>query len=824
MRRVRLLEDFLQDLRFAARLMARSPGFAVTAVLLLALGIGANTAIFGLIDAVLLRSLPVERPEQLVFIRATGSEGSSGAPPYPCFDRIRTGTSSFAGMAAFASDELKVQVGSSVEQVFGQVVSGSYFELLGLKPAAGRLLAPGDERLDPPVAVIGYGYWQRRFGGRPEAIGKTISFRDRAFTIVGVTRPEFWGLQPGREVAVSLPITQERGLLADSGAWWFDIVARLRPEAAVERAAVESNTIFQRFMNERGRSGDLRKKHFDHIELVPAGRGLDRLRARFSQPLHALMLVAAVVLLFACVNLSCLLLARGAARSHELAIRQATGAASGRLLRQLLTETFALFALGGAASLFVAHAGIRLLTGFFAIGRNPIVLDVQYDWRLLAFAVAAALASGLIAGLWPAVRALPDSPHAAMKEGEVRLTGSRRTRVANRWLIASQAALSLVLLVAAVLFAATMMNLRAVDLGFQASGVLTMSLNPGLPNSAPAARDQFWREILRRVRALPGIRSGSLSVLTPLSGRDAGKLVTGSGFRPRVESDSIAHLNHVSEDYFRTFGIRLRAGRVFTPQDGASGLRVAVVNESAARRFFSGRSPVGELVRFVGPLSEHNDGRSGYQIVGVVSDHKHMNIREPAPPFVFVPLWQPVDSIGRLTLAVSSDLPPAALYRAVAETVRTIRSNTLVSDVVPANEQVDATLVSERLLSMLATAFALLALALAAVGLYGTLSYSVARRRAEIGVRIALGARPTRVAWSLVAALLAQVGVGLVIGLPAALLLARSSEGVLFGIAAADPRSYVLSAAVLAAIACVAAWGPSRRILAIDPAEALRRE
>jgi predicted permease len=816
-RRTRLVEDLVKDTGYALRLLARSPAFALTAVLSLALGIGANTAIFSLVDTVLLRLLPVDRPQELVFLQVAGTEGRTGAPPYPCFERLRSETKAFAGMAAFAADHLRLQLDGGVEQVFGQVASGSYFDLLGLKPAAGRLMTRDDDQLDPPVAVIGYGYWQRRFGGAQDAIGRTVAYRDRVFTIVGVTPPQFWGLHPGREVDVTLPITQERGLLADGGAWWFDAVARLRPGATPEQATAQADAIFQSFMKDRTGSAEMRKKRFDHVELVPASRGMERLRSRFSKPLLALTLVAGIVLLVACANLGSLLLARGTAREKEFAIRLATGAGRGRLLRQLLTETLLLFLLGATAGLLVAHLAIQGLTGFFAIGRKPIQLDVHYDWRLAAFATGIALGAGLLTGLWPALKALRTDPQSAIKQGESRLAGSQRVVRAGRILVTGQVALSLVLLVTAALFVKTMSNLKAVDLGFSQRKVLTLSLDPVLTGeTAQERREQFWTQTLERVRALPGVKAASLSVLTPLSGRDTGKLVTPSGYTPQSDTDRIVRLNHVSEDYFQTFGMRLSAGRPFTRSDSKQATKVAVINEAAAQAYFAKRDPIGETLDF---------GKGAvYQVVGVVQDTKHMSVREPPPRFAFVPLWQPLDRNTRITLAVSSDQPLSSLARAVRNEVQTLHPNTLVSDVIPVEDQIDATLLSERLLSTLATAFATLALSLSAIGLFGTLSYSVARRTPEFGIRMALGAEPTSIARSVLHEMLAQVVVGVAIGLPAALIAASTAKALLFGVTPVDPATYLLSTAALATIASLAAWLPAHRASSIDPSDALRRE
>ena len=809
-----MTEDLVKDIRYAVRFLARSPGFTIVAVLSLALGIGANTAMFSLVDAVLLRLLPVERPQELFFLQGAGTEGTSAAPPYPCFERFRNETSSFTGMAAFAADELRVEVGGVVEQVFGQVASGSYFDVLGLTPAAGRLMTMEDEKLDPPVAVIGYGYWQRRFGADPGAIGTTIAFGNRLYAIVGVTPPEFWGLHPGRQVDVTLPITQQPRMIANADARWFEAVARLRPGATPDQGTAEIDAIFQSFMQGRGGSIEMRKKRFDRMVLTPASHGLDALRSRFSRPLYALSIAAAIVLLIACVNLGNLLLARGTARAREFAIRLAIGAGAGRLLRQLLTETLLLFVIGSGAGVLVAYALTTGLLGFFAVGRNPIVLDLPFDWRLAAFGTGVALTAGLLTGLLPAVRAIRTSPQTATKAHDLRAGGAPAV---GRVLVAGQVALSLVLLVAAVNFVKTMVNLRDVELGFTGRDVLTMSLSPALSGDGETERrKQFWTTVLERVRALPGVRAASLSVLTPLSGRDTGKRITVPGFHPRTETDEMVHLNHVSEDYFRTFGVELLAGRAFTPRDHERALKVVILNEAAARFYFGGRSAIGETVRF---------GKSEvYQVVGTVGNHKHESVREEVPRFAFIPLWQPLDAMSRITLSVSSDQPSSITGSIVAREVRAIHPSTLVSDVIDVREQIAATLLSERLLSTLAAGFAALALGLAAIGLYGVLSYSVARRRAEFGVRIALGARPARVASSVLRDVMLQIAAGLAIGVPAALMLARATAGLLFDVTPTDPANYLLSVTMLVLVAGVAAWVPVRRACAIDPSEILRRD
>ena len=668
----------------------------------------------------------------------------------------------------------------------------------------------------PPVAVIGYGYAQRRFGNAGDAIGKTLSFRNATYTIVGVTPPEFWGLQPGRQVDVSLPITLERESLTDAGNWWFETVARLRPEVPVEQARAQTDTIYQSFAKDGDWSVEMRHKYFDHIELSPASRGLDRLRTRFSKPLYLLTLVASVVLLIACINLGNLLLVRNAARSREFAIRLATGAGAWRLIRQLSTETLLLFALGALSGLVCAYGAVRALTSFFAAGRNPIVLDVAIDWRLIGFATLVPLGTALLSGIWPVLQALQIDPHPAIREGDNRLVSSRRLGRARHVLVSGQVALSLALLITATIFTKTLMNLRAVDLGFSARGVLTMSLVPAVRGDDSPAEQQVWREMLSRVQALPGVQTASLSALSPLSGRDSARYVTVTGFQATREEDRLVHVNHVSENYFQTFGIVLSSGRTFTSRDTSGAPNVVVLNESAARTYFKGRNPIGETIRF--------SDTEAYQVVGVVRDAKDSSVRQPAPRSMFVPIWQPLQEYRRLTLAILSPVAPAMLARTVAREIQSIDSGTLVSDVITLDDQLDATLVSERLLSMLGASFAALALGLAAVGLYGVLSYSVSKRRAELGIRLALGAVPTQVVWTVSREVVWQVGSGIALGLPLALLAARTADSLLYGVSVLDPVNYLVGVGVLAIVVCAASSLPTLRACAIDPSEALRRD
>jgi predicted permease len=794
-RRFGLLEDLARDVVHGLRLLRRSPVLTVAAVLSLALGLGANTAIFSLLDAVVLRSLPVERPDQLVFVRATGRLGRGIAPPYPCLQRIQQRSTAFAAVAAFTADELKVEIGGTVEQVFGQVVSGSYFDLLGLRPVLGRLMTVDDERLAAPVAVISHRYWQRRFDGARDVLGRTITYDGRVFSIVGITPAGFYGLDPGRQVDVSIPVTVHPSL-TNPLAWSFEAVARLGPGVEVAAATTQAETVFQAYVREHYPGG---RPPFDRLDLPPAGRGLNKLRAQFARPLTLLLLAAAVVLLVACANVASLLLARGAERARELAIRVATGASRGRLLRQLLAETLLLFLLGAGLGLCIAHPIIRGVVGLFATGRRPILLEVQIDWRLAGLATGAALATGLVTGLWPALRALRTDPQQAMRPRKEWDWG-------GRLLVAGQVALCLVALVGAPLFLLTMVNLHGVDLGFRGRKVLTLTVRPTLPASE---RGPFWRQVLQQVRELPGASRASLSVLTPFSGRHRDTLVSAPGSASRR-----IHVNHVSEGYFDTIGIGLRAGRDFTPNDDPAAPPVVVLNETAARLLFGEAPALDRSLQF--------QGSPPHRIVGIVRDNKHASVREPAPPIAFVSLWQPLDDIPRISLAVASPQPQGALVAAIAQRVHGLRPGTLVADVITVDDQIEATLLSERLMWTLATGFAALALILAAVGLYGTLSYAVARRRAELAIRLALGAAPRRLIAEVFREVGLQVGLGLVLGLPLAWLAAQAAEGLLFGVSPRGPLSYLVGVTVLVAVAGLATWLPARRAATIQPAEALR--
>ena len=808
-----------RDLRYGSRLLRKSPAFTAAAALTIALGVGANTAVFSLLDAVLLQLLPVKAPKELVFIDAAGSPPPVKATPYPCLARLPSTTKSFAGLAVFATDESRVEIDGKPEQVFGQVASGNYFELLGVLPAAGRLITAKDESLDPPIAVISDRYWDRRFDRDPAVMGKTIAVLDRTYTIVGVTPPEFLGLQPGRPVDITVPIDTARSLQTYSGPWWFDAIARLRPGVTRGRAQSAANVVFATCMSGSRPSG-LRGSRPAQLDLQPAAHGIDTLRSRFSKPLFALMGIAGFVLLLATANIANLLLARGISRMREFAIRLATGASRAHLARQLLSETLLLFALGSVPGIILARWGVTAVESLFAQGRRPITLEANLNWRIMAFSIAVTLVAGLLSGLLPVWRAFRADPEKAIKEGEARITESRGSSSLMGVLVGCQVALSLVLLVGAITFVRTLTNLNHVDPGFQNEHVLTMSIE--LPERfTPYDKSVgVWNSVLRAVRELPGVRAGGFCVFTPLSGRDVGAPVRVRGFQPATEEDTTIRVNHVSDGYFETLGIKLLHGRLLTGADTENTPKVALINETAARAYFRGFDPIGQSLEF--PRKGAPDDM--YRIVGVVRDTKHKNLREPSPRLAYLPIQQPRDAYRRLTLTVTSGATTSQLE--LVEPLRGKLSDLypglLISEVITMRQQIDNTLLSERLLSGLSSIFGVLALILAGIGLYGVLSYRIGQQRQAIGIRMALGASPFTVVSDVLRQSGRVIAVGLLCGLPIAFVAARTAESMLWGLKATDPTSYLLGVAVLCLVGGASAWTPARRASRIAPAEALR--
>ena len=820
------LDELRADLRYTLRTLRTNPAFAAIAILSLGLGIGANTAIFGLVDAVLLRALPVRDPGSLVFLENAGTEGNNGGPPYPCFELLRDRATSFQGMAAWSGSNMEVGIDAGREMARGVYLSGNYYSLLGVKAAAGRTLSAADDQIvgtggpDGPVVVISRAYWRNRFGGSAAAIGRSIRVFDFTARIVGVMPDEGMSPDPGRPVDIAVPMMlSDAETLRNRGAWWLEIIARLKPGVSVPRARAESDALFQGFMADSTVPPDIRKQAFDHMELEPAGAGSNGLRNRFGKPLTALVILAGLVLLAACVTVANLMVARASARQKEFAVRLAIGAGRGRLVRQTLTEALVLVGAGAALGIVLAQRGEAALAAYFAEGNNKIVLDLALDGRLLLFTLAISALTGMAFGVLPALRAVRVDPAMGMQGASRSVAGSRSALRLGRALVVLQVGLSMVLLASAGLFLHSLRKLEQVDLGFDKQGVLTMDVTPEHRLYGSAEWRTQQDEILSAMRSLPGVKAASWSTMTPLNGRDRGVAVEMPGFTARTETDKNLHLVSVSPEYLSTMGATLVAGRTFGSRDQGDGHRVAILNETAARFYFGNQSPVGRVFRFTRPSIA-----TPYEIAGVVKDAKHKSVRQEPERFVYLPVTQSIDKINRLTLVVRTSGNATALAAAVMRQVRGESPTSLIGNISTIEKQVDLSLMKERMVSALATAFGVLALVLACIGLYGVLAYTVTRRTSEMGIRMALGATGSSMVRLVLGEAIALTAGGMMLGVLPALQVGRVSRTLLFGVESLDLVTLGGAMAVLLLFAAFAGVVPARRAGRLDPVAALRCE
>jgi predicted permease len=813
------IDDAAQDMRYAFRGLMASPGFAAVAILTLALGIGANTAIFSLLEAVMLRSLPVQRPHELV----VGSYQIEGRRQYPFaayqFRALRAQGEVLADLAAFRPLPLSVSYRGDSEFVIGQLTSGNYHLLLGVQAILGRTLTSADDSVqgDSNWAVISYGYWQRRFGGASTAIGESIEVNGHPFTIVGVTEREFFGTEPGRAVEITLPLrTQplafgDRPLLSDaSDARWLYLIGRLAPGVSHERADAVLALTWDQLLAARPRPGRAPMK--SPFALVDGSQGLNALREQFSVPLRILMAMVGVVLLIACANLATLHLARSAARRHEVGLRLALGAGQGRLVRQLLTESLVLSAIGGILGVGLAYLASDVLVQIMSRGERAIVLDLSPNSRTLTFTALASLAAGLVFGIAPAFLAARRGILAAARVSISAAHGGGRW---SQMTIAIQVALSLLLLVEAGLFARSLSALRGLDAGFaDGNRVLLASIRP-LDGRGEVAGVV---DLVRRLSDRPGTidaRSITFTMDTPLGGLSMSKGIAVPGSPSRPADDTVG-FNFVGPRFFETMGIAVN-GRDIRPEDNERAPAVAVISQSMADNYFPGVNALGRRIR---------DASTEFEIVGVAADVKYKSLRELPAEMVYLPYLQGHGAAGVAVLTVAvrlaGDVNQAAA--ALRREVRAQSSDLVIARLQTLDERMDATLVRERVVATLSMWFAGLALLLGGVGLYGTLAYAVVRRTVEFGIRTALGADATRLLSAVVGESLRPVVVGLVLGWPLSFASATLSESLLFGISGSDPVTYVFAITTLLVSAVCAAWLPARRAAAVDPVVALQAQ
>ena len=817
----------LQDLRYALRGFLQSKTLTAAAIVSLALGIGANTAIFSILDAVLLRYLPVERPAELRHLRV----GDNTAFSHPIFEELARQQDVFRGIFAWTGARFNVSEGGESRYLDGMMASGAIFRTLGVQPHRGRLFDDADNRRGGgpagPVAVLNHAYWQRQFGGAEDAVGRRLRLEGRDFTIIGVTPPGFFGIEVGDSFDVMIPLgceplVRKRSGLDERSFWWIDVMARPKAGITAEQAEARLKTlskgVFEATMPADWEPKEKAEYRGYVLNSRSAGTGTSYLRERYGAALWLLLAITGLVLLIACANIANLLLSRGEARQRETAVRLALGASRGRLLRQNLTESLLLSASGAALGILIARGAATLLLRLLSSPRASVHLDLAIDWRLLGFSAALAMLTAVLCGLAPALRATRVDPHAALKSG-ARSVSARFGL--GKGLVGLQVALSLVLVAGAGLFLRTFLGLAWMDPGFDRDNVLLARVNFDRAGLNPAAEQLAFDALLRGTRALPGVEAAALAALTPVSGMEWNSQVQVPGYQAKSERDSIAYVNAVSSGYFRALGTRLLSGRDFAESDTPQAPRVVVVNQQFAKKFFAGADPVG---RQVSRRGEKPGTVQRFEIAGVVADTKYDSLRAEVPPTMFYSQAQEVKPamFGGLTLVARTAQETATLgaIRDLALQVHprvSLEFRTLAS-------QVDGHLRQERLLASIASAFAVLALVLAAVGLYGMMSYLVERRRSEIGIRMALGAQAANVRGMILRDALVVAVLGLALGLAAAAMLSRLLGTLIFGVAPGDPATLGVAAAVLLATALAAGLGPAVRASRLDPMQALREE
>jgi predicted permease len=816
-----------QDARYGLRTLAKSPGFTAVAVFTLALGIGANTAIFAVFDAMLLRLLPVPEPEKLLLVNHMVN-GRFDNHSYPVFDQLRQRQQSLAGLFAAAGQQTIYQASvnragtpQALDRVYVGLVSGEYFSVLGVQPATGRFFTPDEDRVPGghPVVVISHGFWDRQFGRSSDAVGSRIQLRDTVFTIIGVTRPGFFGEAVGDSPdlwtpLMMQPLLQPENLLEATNLVWLKMFGRLKPGVGNEQAEAELTVALQQVMaGILGESPSNNRRPTDYtIQLESGAQGWGGWRRQFSNPLWVLMGLVSLVLLIACCNIANLLLSRATGRHREIAIRLAVGCGRWRLVRQLLTESLLLALLGGALGLYLAWFGSDALVQLLTDPGDPMLLEPRIDARVLGFTLGASLLASVVFGLMPALRTTSLHLDAALKPARGIGQGRAQQRL-TRALVAAQVAVSLFLLVVAGLLVRSVQNLYALDPGFDRHNVLLVDVHESFFSKVSP---QLYRAVEDRLRALPGVQTASVSAFGLMQSGGWTTNATSPGFQGGEGGFVNAPANSVSPSYFETVGMRLALGRAFEWRDTKEAPKVAIVNEKMARELFGDENPVGKLVA----LRKEYDPTQAAEIVGVVEDAKYNNLREEAQNNVYLPLTQTEFAFLSVELRTAGD--PQALTAQARQLLR--EEGVLVREVKTLEEQTSRTLLQERMMAKLAGFFGLVALTLASIGLYGVLSTAVSRRTNEIGLRLALGARPGDVLrlWLREAGLLIAAGIAL--GLPAALAATRWIESFLFGLTPADPLTIAAAIAVLGGVAALAAYLPARRAANLDPIEALRYE
>jgi putative ABC transport system permease protein len=838
---VRFINELSQDLRYGLRQLRRNPGFTAVAVLTLALGIGANTAIFSVVNALMLRVLPVRAPEQLVAIGNPMHvhSWSNGTPrtdifSYPLYCQVRDHNSVFSSVLASSHiDSLQIRIDGGAEKARGRLVTGNYFETLGVEPLLGRTFTSEEDRVpgSDPAVVISYGYWRDRFSGDPAAIGRTVRLNNYPFTIIGVTPPGFYGEVVGDRPELWVPMMMEpevlpgRDFLETPDISTLLLMGRLRPGVTLPQARENVTAVVKRALIEslsaRLTADDrsaMRTMKFN-VEVSPGGRGLSRLREEFSTPLLLLMCLVGAVLLVACVNVANLMLARSTARHREFAVRLAIGAGRGRIFRQVMTEVMLLAFAGGLLGLLVARWASAALVALASRGStNRLALGL--DWRVLTFVASVCLLVGLLFGLAPALRSLKPDLDSALKEGSRGTSGGWGR--ADRILVGSQIALGVLVLMASALLVRSLRKLQEVDLGYSRDHLVLARVDLITSGyKGPQILDET-RKLLDGLASLPGVRSVTVSSNGLFSGDESSDDISIPGFTPIRKGDLHAADDEVGPDYFSTIGVPIVLGREINQQDFQSGARVIVVNESFAKFYFGRRNPLGQKVYIA---DTDHPGQPPFQIVGVARDVRDHGIRAAVRRRVYAPMsGATFDLEGAPNFEIRAAGNPRALVGSVRKKILDLDPDVIVDSIETADNLVTNSVTPQVLVAKLSALFGVLVLALVFVGVYGTLSYRVAGRTREIGVRMALGATRRDVLWMVAREACLMLLVGVVVGVSGGIAAIRLFRSMLFGVSAADPISIGASAAILAVISLIAAVVPARRAAKVDPMVALRYE
>ena len=843
--RGRHVEVVIHDLRYALRRLVKNPGFTTVAILSLALGIGANTAIFALIDAIMLRTLPIEHPERLVQLDCRyhhrpnpehSGYGGAGREPtfsYQLFQQFKKSdgalvtTFAFVPMG-FTKETVSVVADKDASMADGEMVSGNFFSALGVQPILGHAISDADERAGAPhVAVVSYGYWNRRFGRDRSIVGKAITVGGQPTTVIGVAPPEFFGVQPGRSVDIWVPLSKYLGfqpwgvkapgtsMFDDGDWWWLMIMGRLKPGVSQAQAQAQLELTFQ-----QAAAATLSRKPKPedgvHLALVPAGKGLESLRDQYSEPLHILWFGVLLVLLIACANIATLLLARANARAKEVAVRLSLGSARGRLISQLLTENFLLALLAGVLGAAIAVWGARILARLLT-GDASLLGLVHINGFVLAFTAVVVLITTAVFGLMPATATARVDLVPTLKAKPGQAFGTTRF-VTGKALVVGQIAISMILLVAAGLMVRTLYNLQHANLGFHQQNLLVFKLDGTQTGYSGPQLQPLYDRVLDRLRALPGVQAASYSGLALLNGWENDSSFAVDLGPERMENNG-ALWNAVGTKFFETLGIPTVLGRGVEAQDVAGSPQVAVVNAAFAKKFFGEADPLGHRVS---RTSDKFDAQNSAQIVGVVANAKYDQVRGEFPPTVYYPAAQITEGVGSMYFEMRTAENSTSLSSEARRVVASIDPSLPLADIKTESQQIAEDLVEEHMFALLASSFGLAALLLACVGLYGTMAYRVSRREHEIGVRLALGAPPRSILVSSLKEGVVLAFAGVAIGLPLSIVTARVIANALYGVTAKDVVTLAASAASVLLVVLLAAWLPARRAAALDPLVSLR--